>query len=355
MAHEPNRLPALDGWRAIAVAMVVAHHAAAVAARSGAEFESSPFWNLSVGVDVFFAISGFLITARILDQWERTGSLNLCDFYVRRAFRILPAANCVLLITVMLGLNGSTLDAISCLAFWRNYLPQNAGAWSTGHFWSLSLEEQFYLFWPCLLLLFGRSRAPRVLFWSILAVCVWRSLVVLVWQSPGMMFRTDLRVDGLLWGCLAAFAFRRIRISGAAFVTSVLAAVVISGWFRYGGGLVILPAALAVAVTATAQRPGWIVSSVLDWKPLAWVGRMSYSIYLWQQIFLVPSWENPRMLIDWPIPLRISALLLVAIASYYGIEKPCIHLGRRFSFHREKRGEFSTVFAVVDSGRALHE
>jgi peptidoglycan/LPS O-acetylase OafA/YrhL len=340
MAREPSRIPSLDGWRAIAVMMVVAHHAGAVASRSGGEFEASPFWYLGVGVDVFFAISGFLITARILNEWEATGAVNLTNFYLRRAFRILPPANCVLLITVLLGVSGSAWNAISCLTFWRNYLPPGTGSWTTGHFWSLSLEEQFYLIWPCVLLLAGRARAPRVLFWSIMAVCAWRSLILLLWQSPAMMFRTDLRVDGLLWGCLAAFAFRRIRVPGWALAASIAAAAIISSNYRYGAGLVILPAAIAASVLATAQRPGSMIASALDWSPIAWIGRMSYSIYLWQQIFLTPAWQNPRANIDWPIPLRIAALFLIACASYYLIEKPCIQLGKRLIARRMRRSVF---------------
>jgi peptidoglycan/LPS O-acetylase OafA/YrhL len=160
---------------------------------------------------------------------------------------------------------------------------------------------------------------------------VWRSAAVLLWHAPGMMFRTDLRVDGLLWGCLAAFALRRIRIPGWVFALSVPAAVAIGGWYRYGGGLIFLPAALAAAVTVTAQRPGWAVSAALDWKPLAWIGRMSYSIYLWQQIFLTPAWTHPRLPIDWPIPIRLAAVMLAATASYYFVEKPCIQMGRRLA------------------------
>ena len=338
MSREPRRIPSLDGWRAIAVIMVVVHHAGAVASRSGVEFESSPFWNLGVGVDVFFAISGLLITTRILDEWERTGTFNLRTFYIRRAFRILPPANCVLLVTVLLGLSGPAWSIISCLTFWSNWLPASARSWTTGHFWSLSLEEQFYLVWPCVLLLAGRARAPRVLFWSIMTVCVWRSLILLVWQSPGIMFRTDLRADGLLWGCLAAFAFRSIRIPGLVFAVSIVAAAVVPSFYRYGAGLVILPAALAAAVTATAQRPGSIITSMLDWNPLAFIGRMSYSIYLWQQIFLTPVWESPRAHLAWPMYQRIAVLLLVACASYYFIEKPCIELGKRLlARHRDRR------------------
>ena len=343
MARTADRLPSLDGWRAIAVGLVVAYHARAVVFRSGPEFESSAWWSLSVGVDIFFAISGLLITSRMLDEWDSTGAVDLGSFFIRRAFRVLPPANCVLLVTLLLGLFGSPWDAFSCLTFWRNYLPAGLGAGATRHFWSLSLEEQFYLVWPCALLLTGRTRAPRVLFWSILAVSVWRSLVLLEWQTPGIMFRTDLRADGLLWGCLAAFGFRRFRIPGWLLAISVAVAAVVASQYRYGAGWVLLPAALAAAVTSTAQHPGWGVTAVLDWKPLAWVGRMSYSIYLWQQMFLIPSWDGGRLFAGWPVLLRVAVLLLTAIASYYLLEKPFIRMGQRIARERRARQQWKAV------------
>ena len=169
--------------------------------------------------------------------------------------------------------------------------------------------------------------------------------MVLFWPSPAMMFRTDLRADGLLWGCLAAFAFRRFRIPGFLLAISIVSAVVISSGYRYGAGLVLLPVALAAAVTATAQRPGSIIASVLDWSPLAWIGRMSYSIYLWQQLFLTPAWMTPRAGIDWPISIRIAVLLLVACVSYHFIEKPCIQLGKRLIVRRRRRCAFAAASA----------
>ncbi len=325
-APAPSRISSLDGWRAIAVAMVIVNHAGAVASRSASEFEASPWWNFGAGVDVFFAISGFLITLRILEEWESAGAVDLSSFYIRRAFRILPPALCVLLAAALLGLSGTTWNIISALTFWRNYLPAGVSAWPTAHFWSLSLEEQFYLVWPCILALAGRNRAPRILFWSIMAVWLWRPLATLQWPSPAMMLRTDLRADGLLWGCLAAFAYRRIRIPGWLLAASLLVVTLTLSRYRW---TVILPLALAAIVTATAQRPGSILSSALDWKPLAWIGRMSYSIYLWQQLFLTPSWVSPRMNISWPISVRIAVILMVACISYYFIEKPCIRFGKR--------------------------
>ena len=335
MAADSNRIPSLDGWRAIAVTLVVVYHAAAAYAASWNEFEGSFAWTFSVGVDVFFAISGLLITLRLLEEWKQTGAVNLRGFYIRRAFRILPPATCVLVVTTLLHAHGSRMDFISCFTFWRNYLPPAAGAWSTSHFWSLSLEEQFYLIWPGILVLAGYSRAPRLLFWAILSVCMWRSVALRIWQTPGIMFHTDLRVDGLLWGCLMAFAFHQFRVPRWLFALSVMAAVVITGWYRYGGGLIVLPAALAVAVVGTSQHHNWTVSRMLDWKPLSWIGRISYSIYLWQQIFLVPDW-NPRFSLHWPILARIAAILVASSASYYLLETPCIRLGKRLAA-RERR------------------
>ncbi len=148
-------LPTLDGWRAIAIALVLFTH---VRLPGGALQQISPYG--AMGVHLFFAISGFLITNRLLE--DRSG---LRAFYVRRAFRILPAAFLYLAVLFALGFVGGwiPLNAGQLWAsafFYRNYyvLPADQG-WYTGHYWSLSVEEHFYLLWPALLLWLGTRRA----------------------------------------------------------------------------------------------------------------------------------------------------------------------------------------------------
>jgi peptidoglycan/LPS O-acetylase OafA/YrhL len=330
MGSDSKRIPTLDGWRAVAIAAVVVHHIATKSAVLTGQREPFLMSRFAMGVDIFFAISGLLITKLLLDHWKESGSIGLREFYVRRAFRILPPALCYLGMLTYLGLFSSVLDAVSCLTFWRNYLPFHLTEVYADHFWSLSLEEQFYLIWPVTLALAGRNRAPKVLFWIIMAFNVWRA-VATMFLSPGPNFalRTDVRGDGLLWGCMAAFAyeqFPRFRIPPSAFAGSIAAAPVLFSSFA---GASLFPVLVAVAVLATVQHPRWPVSSVLEWPPLIWIGKRSYSIYLWQQLFItygdlkLPFWAS--------MVVRLIGLLICAEISYVLIEKPLQRLGRRIA------------------------
>ena len=328
LAQRATRIPTLDGWRAIAISSVIVHHIAAQKAIQAGKTE--PLWltHFAMGVDVFFAISGLLITKLLIDHWKQTASLGLQGFYIRRAFRILPPALVCLATTGVLRAFGSRLDWISCLTFWRNYLPFHLTTIYTDHFWSLSLEEQYYLVWPWMLLLMGIARAPKGLFWTIVALNVWRMFVLLS-PGPTVMLRTDVRGDGLLWGCMAAFAYEaypRFRIPWYAFALSILAAPLL---FEAYAGMSVFPIAMAAAVLATVQHPAWPVSSALEWRPLVWIGKRSYGIYLWQQLFI--AYGDLRLPFLTSMAVRIVALLVVTELSYALLEKPLQNLGRRLS------------------------
>ena len=160
-------IPTLDGWRAIAILMVLVDHALFFGFRASrvALWPVPPALGLH-GVNLFFALSGFLITSRLLEEWRVTGAISLRGFYIRRAFRILPAALLVLAATATLGLVGlipvSRMEVLGAVFFFRNYLPgasyPDATGFFTEHYWSLAVEEHFYLAWPALLLLTLRKR-----------------------------------------------------------------------------------------------------------------------------------------------------------------------------------------------------
>jgi peptidoglycan/LPS O-acetylase OafA/YrhL len=209
-------LPTLDGWRAIAIAGVLLDHATVEIFRNSSAhsfLRTGPN-----GVSVFFAVSGFLICSRLLEEKQLTGTISLKGFYLRRACRILPAAFAYLAVVGALGVFGvltvTPLEWASCFLFFRNYLSPDwiRAGWGgyTIHYWSLAVEEHFYLLWPALLAFFGRVRAGYVAAILAVTVAVWRW-----WDfhhhwmdryDPGLLFgtRTDVRLDGLLLGCLAA-------------------------------------------------------------------------------------------------------------------------------------------------------
>ncbi|MBV8072845.1 MAG: acyltransferase, partial [Acidobacteriaceae bacterium] len=149
-------IPTLDGWRAVAIGMVIAYHASMVPFGTVEAYRSSWAYLLRfghIGVALFFGISGFLITTLLLREEARNGRISLSKFYIRRCFRILPAYYALLGSITILGLITSRAELMSSLCFVRNYIHEGAGGGSyvTGHLWSLAVEEHFYLLWPGLL------------------------------------------------------------------------------------------------------------------------------------------------------------------------------------------------------------
>jgi peptidoglycan/LPS O-acetylase OafA/YrhL len=268
-------------------------------------------WRGVIGVDIFFAISGLLITSQLLEQSD------LRQFYVRRAFRILPPASLYLLTVALLGLTYRT-DLLSCLFIHRNY---TIGPEYTGHFWSLSLEEQFYLAWP-LVLLWSRKRGPTAALVAIAAVCAWRYYVG--WHF-GVLYheRTELRCDGLLWGCVGAFLLRAgsFRIGRMAAAGCLVAAPAIWGVPAF---LPFMPALLAAGVMGTVVWPEWALSRLLESRVLVWIGQRSYGIYLWQQLFIFAP-------VRIPMAVRLALAFLWPAVLYRYFESPLRHMGRRIA------------------------
>lgn len=214
MKHS-NYLPMLDGWRAIAILMVLACHSAAGGAARLYDPHATRLMGMlgPAGVEIFFGLSGFLITWRLLHEYHQSGTIRLSNFYRRRIFRILPAAFLYLVLMRVTGdLGWVRIDPTSwwgSIFFFRNYLSPDRD-WVTLHFWSLAVEEHFYLFWPLLLALLAPRRALKASLAIIAAVVVWRAcdwngLLSHHWiPEANFWFRTDTRIDFLLWGCVAA-------------------------------------------------------------------------------------------------------------------------------------------------------
>jgi peptidoglycan/LPS O-acetylase OafA/YrhL len=193
-------LPTLDGWRAVALFMVLISHSIAI---PGTHWKAHYSLGL-YGVEVFFGISGYLICTRLLWDHQARGHIDITAFYIRRIFRIFPCAWCYLAaIGIMTSFGIALIDwdeALACLFFYRNYFT--AHGWFTAHFWSLAVEEHFYLFLPLFLVVCGRNKALFTL--PILAILglLWRWLDSTYQLTSGLtadvfpMFRTDFRVEG---------------------------------------------------------------------------------------------------------------------------------------------------------------
>ena len=329
-------IPTLDGWRAVAISMVVLSHSA----RSSAQAEHLGFF----GVALFFGISGYLICTKLLVEGERTGTISLKRFYWRRGFRILPASLTYLAVIGMLAALSleqvRARDIASGALLFANYLPNRC--WDLNHFWSLSMEEHFYLLWPMLLFSLGTRWAQRAAGLSILAIFLWRWWVMNHFVLPGIatLTRTDVRLDAFFAPCILAIVLRAptwrerlrrwvgpIAVLGLLCFLALLRMLHFSsgafGSFRSLAQACILP----VVIVSTVFRPQDLVGRVLELAPIRWVGRISYSIYLWQMPFFDRSgWLSAHT----PSNIaKIAALMVAATLSYYVVEKPLIRFGRR--------------------------
>jgi peptidoglycan/LPS O-acetylase OafA/YrhL len=346
-------IPTLDGWRAIAILGVMASHAGhSYSAALGRESIFDRFALGTHGVNLFFAISGLLITSRLLEEWDSSGSVSLKRFYVRRAFRILPPAllylSCVALLGA-LGLLPVVREELAAAAFFfRNYLPPILGAHGAGfftsHYWSLGVEEHFYLFWPALLLFAGRKRVLPVATGIAVLIAVWRH--VEAWREimlynaiqPTYFARSDTRIDSIMWGVVAALAIARPEVravverylSTMVFLAVVALYLVIT--YRYGTRPTFWEASIVpVLIVGTVLRPRSVLGRVLEHPVMRWIGRLSYSLYLWEFFFVYYPGVPTTLGIWQKFPVNLIAAVACATASYYLVERPLIRVGHRLA------------------------
>lgn len=351
-----SRILALDGIRGIAFLMVFFCHL-------------SIFGTGQFGVDLFFVLSGFLITSILLQEQKRNGSINIGKFYLRRALRLLPA-----LFAVVLGVLLYTLIILPYPKFllalsdvWRIVLYvwnwTLASDWNQiverhqemyTHLWSLSVEEQFYIVWPCLVMLLLRVSRSIVLLFLIVGMIVPAILRLLLWDEGSALwiyFRTDLRFDNLLYGALVAWVLywgyepkdlSRTVLSWAGVVAFIgLIGIAIPNFITHGEiythGLFSLVALFAAVLIASAV---WCPLAPLRWflefKPLCWVGKVSYGLYLWHWpiILVVTRLMLPSTIITDLI--IITTLLAITAISYYKLELPFLRLKDRIGGHTNK-------------------
>jgi peptidoglycan/LPS O-acetylase OafA/YrhL len=339
----------LDGWRTIAVGGVIWYHASQTSIR--------PLQGLQdfgiEGVYLFFAISGILICSRLLEEQRANGRISLAGFYIRRICRIQPAGIVYLLVLAVLAAIGmlhfSWWGWISALFSYRNlYAAASGGRLAddryAAHFWSLAVEEHFYLFLPALMAVTRRRLVPVLMFVTSLSL-IWPPIVhrVKALQSPEMGWRTDMVVQSLL---IAAFLAVLLTVPRArkilTYFTSrglvifftvcalLASAVLLKGYFVSQICLFCFP----LTVISTILHPENLLGRLLETKLFATLGKMSYSLYLWQQLFFkraeFPFAPYPLHYLQvWP--WNLATLLLCAACSYYLIEKPFIRLGHRLA------------------------
>lgn len=352
-----GHVAALDGLRGLAVLIVVYHHAVGLLPGPNGSPQFEPITGGFLGVDIFFVLSGFLITAILLDETRRSGRVGLRSFYMRRGFRLLPALYCLLGVHLLyVWLTGlpigpevdSVRDGVLYVYNWRWRWATEQAQPNLVHLWSLAVEEQFYLLWPLAVILLTSlvkraSWRAGVIGATVLAVTVHRWVLFEGTESPftivTLYARTDTRADSLLVGALLAqlwagrFLPRRGLVPAAWLSTIVVAVAIVRvevlDSVLYRGGYTVVAIAVAVIIAATLQG-GWLAAKLLTVAPLRLVGRVSYGLYLWHGwVFVVVL----RYGGGWGWATRLAVGLLAAAVltslSWHLVERPMTRLRHR--------------------------
>jgi peptidoglycan/LPS O-acetylase OafA/YrhL len=343
----PSRIPSLDGLRAVSITLVVIGHAAL---STNAPIFLTHFKHLgNFGVRCFFVISGFLITTLLLKEREKTGSISIKAFYIRRALRIFPPSLVYIGIIGLCSALGWLMlqpgDLLHALTYTMNYHIHRE-RW-LDHLWSLSVEEQFYLLWPGLLCLAGNRRGLKIAWGVVLIVPIIRAIMWFGFHAgdSAMTKHFEANADALVTGCLLSMNFNRIgairwyqRFQSSGFFWIVALGLVLGGH----GLFVVNPASFyiigqSIANLGTVLCIDWSIRNFgrgigpfLNWKPVVYLGAISYSLYLWQNAFLNPEWNA------WParLPMNVIFAFIMAIASYYLVEQPFLRLKKLAQPHK---------------------
>jgi len=338
-----GRLPSLDGWRAVSIALVLFAHCF-----PPTPFQEIAFYSGGLGVRVFFVISGFIITWLLLREGSLRDGISLKNFYLRRVLRIFPAYYTYLLAAWVLdraGLidAGPSLQQWLNLVFLANYGPCEG---STAVLWSLGVEEQFYLIWPGMFLLcrfyINQGLSLGVLTMVIAVAPVLRALSILGWLGQGHHFLLHrfsflFQMDVIACGCAGAIVAWKwpkaveflARNAGAVLSLSVVLISLPYSARRIDGlGIeaVFAPSlegfGATLLVLTSVARSNYSVFRILNLRAVIWVGVVSYSLYLWHSIFAF------GLLAKLGIPqyLWIGVSLTVAVASYYFVETPFLRM-----------------------------
>jgi peptidoglycan/LPS O-acetylase OafA/YrhL len=338
-------LPTLDGWRAVAILAVIFHHE--YLHSIGPVSTGWLYQYGGSGVDLFFAISGLLICWRLLEEEHAFGRISLRNFYLRRAFRILPPALAYLGVIGVLILAGvlhiGLREWLSCIFFFRNYTSllghMGPDLWFTGHFWSLAVEEHFYLILPALLVLTRKGWRLPVLLVLVLIVEVHRMHVLGTRDWEEVYFHTGVRLNQLLIPAVFAVLVQshKVRVQMGKWLRVwplLLIAVIclLTYWVGHYWQSTLASLLMPMILLGSILNPATYLGIALEWAPLKYLGRISYSLYLWQELFF-----TGHLYVGFPLgilqrtPLRFVAAFAIAMASYHLLERPLIKLGHKLA------------------------
>lgn len=337
-----KHLQGLDGLRGVSILLVLISHCTRGTRLSQVNLGG-------VGVETFFIISGFLITTLLLKEHVKNGKVNLKNFYIRRLLRIFPVAYLFLLVLIVLNyclhLSISTKSFVTAALYLKNIPFKNGGEWYTGHFWSLSVEEQFYLIFPFLLVR-NVNRYIVITLSFIVLIPLIEAVGYNNWHQNNKLFHVIIytiinvfgkRTISILIGSLASIlAFKGILNEGRLRTNYWLSAVLFIGvlilnccfYNTYLSPLIYGVVVSFIMLNNLQQQT--LLLKVLENKALRLIGVLSYSIYIWQQLFTYyQPWRGLFPNAD-SIALNMIALALVSSASYYLYELKFLKLKHRF-------------------------
>lgn len=334
-----NYIPSLNGLRALSIFFVLYSHVLL----KNFHYKENP--GGQIGVNIFFVISGYLITLLLLKEENSNGEISLKGFYIRRTIRIFPIYYCLLLVYFILSqagilhfTNNSWLTSLT----YTKYFPIEGGSeWASGHLWSLSVEEHFYLLWP---LVFKYFKKYRVMF----AIAVIAIVPFIRMGGEFSSMHMFVRGDALMWGCL--FAIYNEKIVGYITNSKAIYKLVpfgfllfclvfkrattllgyseiepfVKAFFGSFGSVTNISIGMIILISIYSKDTVWF--KFLNLAPLNFIGKLSYSIYLWQQLFFSPDMGKLSA-----FPYNLVYIFITALVSYYAIEQPFLKLKSRFA------------------------
>jgi peptidoglycan/LPS O-acetylase OafA/YrhL len=367
-AVHSRSIPSLDGLRALSIAVVILSHCLPdmPPAIRDLTVTQAILSNGRLGVAVFFVISGYLITLLLLKELDNTGTISLKRFYFRRSLRIFPAFYVFLGVMAILWAIGVVPEHwpsfIAAATYTRAYY-KDAQGYFIAHTWSLSIEEQFYLAWPLLLLRLRRIRAVHLAVASLVMMPLVR--FAMYWVTPTLRghegYMIQGWIDAIMIGCLLALfqgnpawerwhrrylnAWSAAALATLAFVLTPYIYVHLEGRLAGAYGLVVFysvqPFCIGGVLVYVVEHAGSLAGRILNTAILRHIGVVSYSLYLWQQLFTAPESHL--------FPWGLAYLFLVAECSYWLIEKPALRLRSALeSRFQEFRGgsDSSTILCI---------
>lgn len=338
--------PSLDGFRAIAIIMVVFKHI-----RLTDNYYYEVFFNGELGVLIFFVLSGFLITTLCLKEKVLTNTISLKNFYIRRALRILPVAYLYLITIIILNyfykleipyisILGSALYLMNFTSFFRKYYS----SFFTGHFWSLSVEEQFYLIIPAIL-----KKNFKAFMLTILLILVVIPIVIVcqyyfVWPNNKIIFAFAhylIKFQPIAIGCLFSVLtfkysfkseiFSKFKIYLNLLLIFLILVMKYNDDFNLRSNLTGFASTFLVAIliVTNIKQCDDFVFKFLNLKFMKLIGTLSYSIYIWQEIFTSKDPKLPHFIVAWPYNLFFA--FVVSALSYYFYERYFLKLKSKFN------------------------